>query len=303
MSWAAAIRSSGRWRLMVATAGIAAIIVAAIVGWNIYQHSPAAASLSSPVPLGSTGQGGSGSVKAGASGGAGGSANPGTTGNHKGSTTSGHRGKPSPSPSRGGKSSASTTPSSSPSTSPSSSPTPTPSATPTPSTSPAVLPAGYRWHRFTAAEMGTVAGFKIGAPDPWTQSIVGVVAHVNQKARNFHIVVNLNNWAFAKPLRQAEYLADNDADTYNNFQELVINSIGFEAAGGYRPAPAAELEFSWTGAETGINYTELVLLVTLSTQNGSQPYALAIWAPSSTFGSADYIFQQALGTFRTLPGA
>ena len=60
--------SSGRWRLMVAGAGVAAIVIAAVIGWSIYTHTQTSAALHNVTPpaIGASGssaatRGGSGS--------------------------------------------------------------------------------------------------------------------------------------------------------------------------------------------------------------------------------------------------
>jgi hypothetical protein len=180
--------------------------------------------------------------------------------------------------------------------------TPTPSATPTPtpSATPPVLPPGYVWHNFSAAELGTTAGFKIGLPEAWTQSLTGQVVHFNQPARGFHLNVNVGLWTYPKPLAEAKYLAKKDAKNYNDYTQLALASVGFKTLGGFEAAPAAELKFSWD-KPSGVSYTELLILVSLTTKAGVQTYTFNLWAPSATFGTARGTFHTALTTFRPLP--
>lgn len=147
--------------------------------------------------------------------------------------------------------------------------------------------------------MGSNAGFKIGMPSPWKQNVTGQIAHLNQPAKNFYLAVSLASWTYAKPLPQAQYLEGVDAGTYNGFRELILRAVGFKAAGGYRAAAAAELKFSWKKSAT--RFTELIILVTLNTKSGPQPYTLAVWGPSARFGSASAVFHTALHSFRPLP--
>ena len=301
--------SSGRWRLMVAGAGIAAIAIAAVIGWDIYSNTQAPQALEGTTPPSITGAG-SGSAGAGSTGSAGGGQHhSGTTPAAGGSapTTPSHGqtpGKGNPSSGPSGKPSSS--PSSSPSGSTSPSPSPTPSSTPTPSPSPSssssppVLPTGYVWHHFTAAVMASTAGFKIGMPSPWRQSVIVPIAHLNQPIHNFHLMVNLALWTYVKPLAQAQYLEAKDAKAYKGFEELSLSAVNFTTVGGFKAAPAAELKFTWTKPLTG-PCTELVILVTLTTKSGVQPYTLTMWAPSATFSSASAVFHKALMTFRPLP--
>ncbi len=308
--WDAARRawnSPGRWRLIVAATGIAAIVVAAIIGWNIFQHSGPTSALGTTLPPGAPGQ----SSAAGGQGPSGknagqhsGSAKP-SPGTHGGTPSGSGHGKPgSPSTGPSGTPSGHPSPSATPSGSGSPTPSASPSPSPTPSTSPSppVLPSGWKWHKFGADLMDAVAGFKIGMPDAWTQSVSGQVAHLTQSARDFHLGVNLAYWVYAKPLREAQYLEVLAAKAHkNDYRVLILSSVGFKTLGGYRSAAAAELKYSWYNASQGTYYTQLDLLVTLSTSAGSQPYSFALWAPSGTFGSARGIFGTALPTFRALP--
>jgi hypothetical protein len=147
--------------------------------------------------------------------------------------------------------------------------------------------------------MGTVAGLEIAVPNAWTQRISGLGAHLNQSARNFHIIVNLATWTYSKPLREAQYLQGLAARSYLQYKKLLLQEIAFKSLG-YTSAPAAELKFSWTNATSGVRTTEVVILVTLDTKSGDQPYSLAVRAPHASFDSAYAIFRAALKTFRPL---
>ncbi len=307
-------RSSGRWRLAVAASGIAAIVVAAVVGYNIFQHTGPVSALGGVAPPGSTAQpavsgrpaaGGSGSKSSGSHSGSGGPVTGSASGSHGSSQGSGNpSSKPSGAshPSTGPSGGSPGTPTPTPSVS--ASPTPSPTVSTSPGSTAPVLPAGYRWHKFTAATMGSVAGFKIGVPDAWTQVISGQAAHLNQTVRNFHLTVNLAYWLYAKPLREAQYLQGQAAAAHSrDYKVLTLAAVGFKAVGGYRSAAAAELKYSWKNVTSGVDFAEQVLLVTLSTSAGSQPYTLSLWAPTATFPAANGIFHTALPTFRPMPGA
>jgi hypothetical protein len=180
-------------------------------------------------------------------------------------------------------------------------PTPTPTPTPSPSSSPkAVLPKGWVWHQFPEALTGTAAGLKIGLPTPWTQSYSDLIAHLNQPAKAWHLNVNLGLWTYVKPLAEATYLQKKYAATYHGYKKLLVTAVGFASIGGFRAVPAAELKFSWVPVG-GKATTELVVLVTLVTKSGTQPYAFHLWAPSASFGGANGVFHSALKTFRPLP--
>ena len=311
-------RSSGRWRLMLAAGGIAALIVAAIVTWNIFQHSGPASALGSTAPPGTVAQAGHGNSGSGqpgspAPGSHHASTGPsagGTSGTHNGSPTTPKGGRPKTAPS--GKPSGTPTTSGgspgSPSGSPSPSPTTSPTPTPTPSTSSPstgiTLPAGYRWHKFPAAEMGALAGFKIGMPALWTQSVSAPVAHLTQTVRSFHLAVDLSYWLYTRPLREEQYLQNQAAAAHkgHKYKELLLTTTNFTSLGGFRSATAGELKYSWNNASLGYNETELVVLVTLNTSAGPQSYEFELWAPTQTFGSARSILTTALPTFRPLPG-
>jgi len=304
--------SSGRWRLMVAGAGIAAIVVAALVGWDIYSHTQNTQALnssqpgaSSPVGSGPDKSAGGSSAKSGgthgtapAAGKAGGGGTPASSGH------SPSKSKPSSGASRKPSSSASASISPSTTASPSASATSSPSASPSPSTSTGgtapVLPSGWVWHDFSAAELTATAGFKIGLPAAWTQNLTGQVAHFNQPARNFHLTVNVGVWTYPKPLTEAKYLNKKYATKYNGYTELALGAVGFKAIGGFRAAPAAELKFSWDKPSAG-SYTELVILVSLDTKAGVQTYWFSLWTPSASFAAAHGVFHTALKTFRPLP--
>ncbi len=300
--------SSGRWRLMVAGAGVAAIVIAAVIGWSIYSHTQTSAALHNLTPP-TIGGGGSSPAKGHSAGSSPGhrhgTTKPTVPTSPAPSASQGHipSGKPSITPS-GKPSGHSKSPRTSPSPSPSPSPTPTPTPTPTPSPTPSatgpVLPKGWVWHKFPQALTGTAAGFKIGLPSPWTQNYTALIAHLNQPAKGFHLNVNLDLWTYVKPLAEARYLQKTYAATYKGYKKIFVTPVGFASIGGFRAAPAAELKFSWHPL-TGGTSTELVLLVTLGTKSGSQPYAFHLWAPSATFGSASGVLHGAIKTFRPLP--
>jgi len=157
------------------------------------------------------------------------------------------------------------------------------------------------WHRFPPALIGsTAAGFKIGMPTAWKQTVDYLVAHLNQPARNFHLIVGLGGWSYGKPYLQAQYLYDLDAGAYRNFRLQSLKSVGFKSVGGFKAAPASVLKFSWH-KPSGAGFTELVILVKLVTSAGAQPYTFTLWTPASTFPAAHGIFHTAMTTFRPIP--
>jgi hypothetical protein len=152
--------------------------------------------------------------------------------------------------------------------------------------------------------MDALAGFKIGMPNAWTQSISVPVVAINDAAFGFHLDVDLNYWLYSGPLNQAKYLQSlaSAAHKGHGYKELLLGKVNFDALGGYRSAAGAELKYSWNSVALGYNVTELVVLVTLSTSAGSQPYEFELTAPTSDWGTARAIMTTALPTFRPLPG-
>ena len=148
--------------------------------------------------------------------------------------------------------------------------------------------------------MGSTAGFEIGMPVLWKQSISGLSAYLSEPVTNFHLTVNLAHWTYAGALAEAQYLQAKYAKADPGYKLLALAAIGFKSIGGFEAAPAAELKFKWTKPSTGI-VTELVVLVTLTTKSGVQPYSCTLWAPTATYSLADGVFQKAMPTFRPLP--
>ena len=162
--------------------------------------------------------------------------------------------------------------------------------------------AGWVWHRLSAAVLGSAAGFRLGLPSAWTQSLSGRIVHFAQPAASAHLIVSVAPWTYARPLAEAAYLQRKDSAADNDYTRLSLNSAGFAAIGGFRPAPAAELRFRWHKPGAG-SVTELVVLVSLPTASGAQAYAITLWASSAGFGAQASMLTTALGTFRPLPAA
>jgi hypothetical protein len=148
--------------------------------------------------------------------------------------------------------------------------------------------------------MGSTAGFEMALPSSWLSSAAGLSAHLNQLARNFHLTIDLAPWTYVGPLAQAQSIEARAAKTDTGYKLLSLAEIGFKSVGGFTAAPAAELKFRWTKSAGG-SYSELVILVTLPTKAGVQPYHFALTAPSATFSSAASVFHTAMTTFRPLP--
>jgi eukaryotic-like serine/threonine-protein kinase len=156
-------------------------------------------------------------------------------------------------------------------------------------------PAGYRWYQVTAASSGTAAGFRVAVPAAWTTSRQGLASYLRPPSGSGYVEISLAPFAYARPLREAAFLQ--------------AEAIGRDAYPGYRPiairpgtllgAPDAAWRFSW---QDGATRTEvLVLLLSMDTASGTQPYALAVSAPAGTFPATAAVLREALGTFRPLP--
>ncbi len=284
---------SVRWQLLLAGTGVA-VAAAAAVGWYLFT-APTTQALQNPAAPSITAHGGGpGAANHGSDG-----SDP--SGTHSaGAAAPGASGPTSNSQAQGNGKPASATSSSPGGSSASSSPSSSPSPSPSPSLTGPVLPPGYAWHRFSAAILRSTAGFEIGLPSLWKQSVSGQSAYLAEPLTNFHLTVDLAPWTYVAPLTEAQYLERQYAKTDTGFKLLTLGAIGFKAVGGFKVAPAAELKFTWTKPSAG-TVTELVVLVSLTTKSGVQPYSLTLWAPSATFSVADGVFHIAMTTFRPLP--
>lgn len=148
--------------------------------------------------------------------------------------------------------------------------------------------------------MGSTAGFELGMPILWRQSVTGKAAYLSEPLTNSHLTVNLASWTYAGPLAQAQYLQAKYAKADKGYKELALGAIGFKAVGGFKSASAAEIKFRWDKTSVG-TVTQLIVLVTLTTKSGAQPYMFSLWAPTATFSVANSVFETAMTTFRPLP--
>ena len=281
-------RSSRHWRTAAAALGAAAVVVAAIAGWEIYSRSPVPASAAGRAPAGSA-------ATAGSSG----------TGPHQ----------PSGSGSRGRSGAGQKQPGGAPGASSADGKTTASRGAPGSRNSPgtgsgksgsgsgsgpagAPPPAGYRWQSLTAAALGTTAGFTIAAPDSWALSTHGMTAYLGAPGGSTSLDVSLSPFAYAVPVREARYLQAQAiaTDEYGNYALIAIRPVLFD---GY---PAASWRFSWRpqGAD---RVTVQEILVTEATSAGSQSYALAVSAPTAQFAAASIIFRTSLATFSPLAPA
>ena len=64
--------------------------------------------------------------------------------------------------------------------------------------------------------MGSTAGFEIGLPSLWRQSVTGLSAVMVQPVTSFHLTINLAPWTYAGPLAEAQSLERKFAKTDTN---------------------------------------------------------------------------------------
>ncbi|HEY5360176.1 MAG TPA: protein kinase [Streptosporangiaceae bacterium] len=261
------------WRVASVGAGIAAIVVAALLGFGIYSRTLA---VSNPGPQAS-GPGTTGS--AGLAGRAGATPRPGSGA----SVTAGGGGAASQGSARGGV------------TAGGGGNAAGGSGTGRGNESPAA-PAGYQWHTVTAASLGAAAGFVIAAPGTWQQRVQGQAVFLESSGGRAYLEVSLSPFAYARPVTQARYeqAAALARRAYPGYRLVAIQP------GQFAGAAAASWRFSWKPAGAP-RTTVLAVLVTLPTSAGSQPYELSMSAPSAYFAAARLVFYQALSTFRPLP--
>jgi hypothetical protein len=154
-------------------------------------------------------------------------------------------------------------------------------------------PAGYRWYQVSAAASGTVAGFEIAVPDTWQASQPGLDNILRSPDSGAFIEVSLAPFRYTRPLREAEFRQ----------AQAIRRDPGYHltgtATGTFLGAADAVWEFSSQDAGTRVSVEEL--LVTVDTTAGAQPYAIAVSAPSASFGPALAVFRQALATFQPVP--
>jgi hypothetical protein len=282
------------WRVVTVSAGIAAIVVAALLGSTIYSRTLTAGSDGGPAggaqaarpavaagrpgassgPVsgvnaqsGGAGTAGHGSGQSGGISSSGASVAGGTgTGGNTGTRSSGTGSSGTGSPGAGG----------------------TGTAGPP--------PAGYQWHTVAAASLGTTAGFVMAAPDAWQLRTHGQNVFLDPPAGRAEIEISLSPFSYERPVREArdQQATALAADTYPGYRKLAIEPADF------RGTAAASWRFSWRPAGPA-RTTVLAILVTLPTSAGRQPYVLSVSAPSASFAAAKSVFEKALSTFRPLP--
>jgi len=184
--------------------------------------------------------------------------------------------------------------------SPSVSPSGSPSASPSPSTSSPVttsgkLPLGYAWQSVTASSVGTIAGWRLGAPASWVLS-PGVQSYISNPAGAARIGVDLAQFPGATPVRAARHLQA-AAIAHGSYPRYHLVSILPRRFHGW---PAATWTFWWKPAgKPVIDVTKT--LFTSTTSAGPQPYDISMAAPASHASYASHVLAVALRTFSPLP--
>jgi tRNA A-37 threonylcarbamoyl transferase component Bud32 len=203
-------------------------------------------------------------------------------------------GKPRPSakPSSSGKPSASSSPTTS--TSPSTSASPTPTATHTSPASGGGLPAGFQWYRVSAAEAGTLAGFRVAGPSGWVLT-PGTDSVIKPASGPGRLTVAMATWAGPGPVKEARRLQVAARDKYPNYQVLSITGMT------YRTWPAARWRFEWQSASAANPSVVTEILFTVQTWEGPQQYILAVSSPEPKVSWAEGILAVAKRTFKPLP--
>jgi len=159
----------------------------------------------------------------------------------------------------------------------------------------AMAPAGYRWVQVSAASSGTTAGFQVAVPASWTVSRQGLVTYLRPAAGNAYIEISLASFGYLRPLRETAFLQAQaiQQGTYPGYRLAAIKP------GTLLGTPDAVWRFSWQGggaARTGV----LEVLASIDTAAGTQPYTLAVSAPSDAFPAAEAAFRDVMQTFRPL---
>jgi hypothetical protein len=154
-------------------------------------------------------------------------------------------------------------------------------------------PANYRWLSVSAATAGTAAGFKVAVPVGWQVTTKGAATYLNAPLGSASIEINLATFAYANPLREAQYLNQTAAadGQYAGYQLTAISPVI------YRDAPTATWRFTWKPGLLG-RVTRLEYLFGRATPAGRQDYALSVSAPTLQFPAANVIFGVILASFQ-----
>jgi eukaryotic-like serine/threonine-protein kinase len=272
---------SRHWRIATAGGALAVIIVAAAVGFGVYERSLAVGTPADPgsevsgPASGPSGHGGRHAAQPRPSSGLGSGGAPGTGQTSQGP---GHGGKP-----RG-----------------SGSPDPTTSTTHKAGktkghgTSLGAPPAGYRWVTVSATTLDTTAGFAIAAPDAWTLETSGRVAYLLPATGPGRVAVNLRTFTYTAPLRQAHYQQKQAKNRDPGYRFGVVKLTEFKGAA------AAVSRFSYLPLTRTKRTVVLSELVMLATSKGSQSYEITLSAPAPYAAVRKPVYEQMLTTFKPL---
>jgi eukaryotic-like serine/threonine-protein kinase len=279
------------WRMATAGGAVAAIVIAAAIGFGVYSRLLAAGTPADP--------GDEVSVTTAPSN---------TPGSH------GHAAQPHPSRGPGSSGGTGVTQTQGPSQSgsppaggshspkPKSSPTPHKSQTKTktktktkkPGNGLGTPPAGYSWVEVPASQVGATAGFAIAAPKGWTLEISGKLAELLPPTGPGRVVVNTKSFTFTAPVRQAHYeqkLAKKRDLGYRYGSVLPTEFMG---------ASAAVSRFSYLPLTAVKRQDVLSELMILATSKGSQSYQVTLQTPAPYYSVREPVYEKMLISFQPL---
>jgi hypothetical protein len=280
---------------------VAAIVVAAVIGFRVYSNSLIGGTPRSLAVGDSGGPGPTISGQAGRSAHSAGTGQPGGTAQQ--GTPTARPGGASSAPGGGGPQSHSPAPAGSPSGKASSSPPAGGShgggsggsggggsgnGTP---------PAGFSWHTITGTSMGSTAGFLIAAPTAWTMRTAGKSVYLDPPAGRAEVEISLSPFSFARPVREARSQQATALRTgqYPGYRLGAIRPTDFMGV------TAAIWRFGWKPAGQAGRTAVLSELVTLQTSAGQQPYEMSLSVPAARFQAARRTFERMLSTFQPQP--
>jgi eukaryotic-like serine/threonine-protein kinase len=280
------------WRIATVGGAIAAIVVAAVIGFGVYSRSLASGAPDAPdaAPDPTIATGPSASTPASTSPSAGTSASPG------GTATS-----PSAGPSQGGAAPSHSAPTGHGSTAPTSSPTTSPSHGTGGGGSGGSggglgkPPPGYEWHKIKPADLGTKGGFAIAAPRAWHMTIQGISIIFAPPTGSASIAISLEPFTYPGPVREARYLQHVAKQQDPGYRLGAVKLTDFMGQA------AALSRYSWLPHPMGARTVVLAELVTLPIPAGTQSYAMTVTAPAPRMPVLRPVYQRMKFTFQPLP--
>jgi tRNA A-37 threonylcarbamoyl transferase component Bud32 len=286
---------SRTWRIGTACAAVAAIVIAAVIGFRVYSNSLIGGTPRSLAVVGTPGpaptiSGHAGRTRHSASAGQPGGASQPTAPrpSHGASSAPAGGGQPSHSPAPSGSPSGGT--SSSPPAGGGGSGGGSGGGNGTP-------PAGFSWRSVTGASMGTTAGFLIAAPTAWTMRTAGTSAYLDPPAGRTEVTISLAPFSYPRPVREARYeqATTRQAGQYPGYRLGAIRPTDFMGV------TAAIWRFSWKPAGQTGRTAVWSELVTLQTSAGAQPYEMTLSVPAARFQAGRHTFERMLSTFQPQP--